>query len=106
MAEPFRSSRLIWLPIRARAGLVHPPLIHEPLDRDVDGNVDDDRRGQALARILPEQGEVEHHDPIGVAVGIDLALDLVLHRRVHDAVEVLQCGLVVEHDRCDGGAVE
>ena len=56
--------------------------------------------------VLAEQREVEHDHPLGRAVLVDLALDLRLHRRVDDAVEVLQRRFVLEHDRRDGSPIE
>src|SRR6056297_1930814 len=91
---------------RPRIGLVHAALVHEPLDGDIRIDVDHDRRRKVLAGILAEQREVEHYHPIGLSMGVDLALDLVLHRRVDDAVEIGESLLVVEDDLRHGGPVE
>ena len=58
------------------------------------------------ARVLTEQREVEHDHAVGRAVLVDLTLDLRLHRRMDDAVEILQCRLVVEDDLGDGSTIE
>ena len=57
-------------------------------------------------RVLGQQREVEHDHPIGVGVRGDLPLDLGLHRRVDDRVQVGEGVLVVEHDRRDRGPIE
>jgi len=48
--------------------LVHPTRRDEALDGEVDGHVDDDRRGQVVARVLAEERVIEHDDVVGAGL--------------------------------------
>ena len=90
----------------ARVGLVHPPLAHEPLDRRLDREVDDDDGVERLLAGDGHQRRVEHDDVVGVALGLDAPGDLGAHGGMDDAVEIGEGRVVVEGDRRQTGAVE
>ena len=108
--QPFVAADLAADPI-AGVGFVHPSELDQPFDRDLGFDTSTTIVAAMSSRgFSPSKGKSSTTTRSVSACSSDLALDLVLHRRMHDCVEILQglFGVVgfAEHDRRHGGAIE